>query len=140
MFQIVVMRQFRTYWRNISYSFGRIMLVCILGLILGSTFWQIKYDTATGMVSRTGLVYIAVVMVAITNANNVIPQIPYLCFSTLLFCAICFTMCGVATNSGRAFFEFWVIFLEYAACITYFGIFLAMLTPTPQVHSTHSYT
>jgi hypothetical protein len=36
---------------------------------------QIKYDTATGMVSRTGLVYIAVVMVAITNANNVIPQV-----------------------------------------------------------------
>jgi ABC-type multidrug transport system permease subunit len=107
---------------------------------LGSTFWQIKYDTATGMVSRTGLVYIAVVMVAITNANNVIPQIPYLCFSTLLFCAICFTMCGVAINSGREFFEFWVIFLEYAACITYFGIFLAMLTPTPQVHSIHSYT
>jgi hypothetical protein len=27
------------------------------------------------MVSRTGLVYIAVVMVAITNANNVIPQV-----------------------------------------------------------------
>ncbi len=61
-------------------------------------------------------------------------QIPYLCFSTLLFCAICFTMCGVATNSGQAFFEFWIIFFEYAACITYFGIFLAMLTPTPQVH------
>jgi ABC-type multidrug transport system permease subunit len=60
-------------------------------------------------------------------------EIPYLCFSTLLFCAICFTMCGVAINSGREFFEFWVIFLEYAACITYFGIFLAMLTPTPQV-------
>jgi hypothetical protein len=27
------------------------------------------------MVSRTGLVYIAVVMVAITNANNIIPQV-----------------------------------------------------------------
>lgn len=60
-------------------------------------------------------------------------QIPYLCVSTLLFCSVCFTMGGVATNSGRDFFEFWFIFFEYSASITFFGIFLAMLTPNAQV-------
>lgn len=62
-------------------------------------------------------------------------QIPYLCISSLIFCAICFTLGGVATNSVQHFFEFWIILCEYAASITFFGIFLAMLTPNAQVCS-----
>ena len=62
-------------------------------------------------------------------------QIPYLCISTLIFCSICFTMSGIATDSLTRFFEFWIVFCEYAACITFFGIFLAMMTPSAQVCS-----
>ncbi|OAE18414.1 hypothetical protein AXG93_3426s1070 [Marchantia polymorpha subsp. ruderalis] len=95
---------------------------------------KIKYDTTPGMISRLGLIYLSIVFVAITNANNVIPQIPYLCISTLIFCAICFSMAGVATTSAKVFFEYWFIFFEYAASITFFGIFVAMLTPNAEEH------
>jgi hypothetical protein len=44
---------------------------------------QIKYDTTPGLVSRMGLIYIAVVMVAVSNANNVIPQVMINYFLTL---------------------------------------------------------
>nr|XP_024402508.1 pleiotropic drug resistance protein 1-like isoform X1 [Physcomitrium patens]XP_024402509.1 pleiotropic drug resistance protein 1-like isoform X1 [Physcomitrium patens]XP_024402510.1 pleiotropic drug resistance protein 1-like isoform X1 [Physcomitrium patens]XP_024402511.1 pleiotropic drug resistance protein 1-like isoform X1 [Physcomitrium patens]XP_024402512.1 pleiotropic drug resistance protein 1-like isoform X1 [Physcomitrium patens]XP_024402513.1 pleiotropic drug resistance protein 1-li len=161
--KIVTVRQFRTYWRNISYSFGRMMLMIVLGLILGTTYYQIKYDNIAGMSSRMGLIYIGVIMVGLTNANNVIPQvnaervvyyrerasnmypvlfysmswtlaeIPYLCISSLLFCSICFSLGGVATDSAKISFEFWIILCEYTACITFFGIFLAMMTPNAQV-------
>lgn len=110
-----------------------------------------------------GLIYIGVIMVGLTNANNVIPQvnaervvyyrerasnmypvlfysmswtlaeIPYLCISSLLFCSICFSLGGVATDSAKISFEFWIILCEYTACITFFGIFLAMMTPNAQV-------
>lgn len=48
-----------------------------------SFLWQIKYDTTPGLVSRMGLIYIAVVMVAVSNANNVIPQVMINYFLTL---------------------------------------------------------
>ncbi|KAL3683081.1 hypothetical protein R1sor_001103 [Riccia sorocarpa] len=162
MFLTVTKRQYKTYWRNIAYSFGRMMLSVILGLLLGSAFWQIKYDNTPGMASRLGLIYLSIVFVAITNANNVIPQvnaerpvyyrerasnmyslllynlswtlaeIPYLCISTLTFCGICFPMAGVATESATQFFQYWFVFFEYAASITFFGIFMAMMTPNAE--------
>ncbi|KAL2652756.1 hypothetical protein R1flu_020884 [Riccia fluitans] len=163
-------RQYKTYWRNIAYSFGRMMLSVVLGLLLGSAFWQIKYDNTPGMASRLGLIYLSIVFVAITNANNVIPQvnaerpvyyrerasnmyslllynmswtlaeIPYLCVSTLIFCGICFPMAGVATETATQFFQYWFVFFEYAASITFFGIFMAMMTPNAEVLESHNTT
>ncbi|CAI7770503.1 unnamed protein product, partial [Closterium sp. NIES-54] len=75
MTRVVFLRQVRTYWRNVSYSFGRIIFSTILGLILGSAFWQINYTTTPGFASRQGLIYVALVFVAVVNANNVIPQV-----------------------------------------------------------------
>ncbi|GJP31886.1 hypothetical protein CLOM_g15887, partial [Closterium sp. NIES-68] len=162
MTRMVFLRQFHTYWRNVSYSFGRIMFSIILGLILGSAFWQINYTTIPGFASRQGLIYVALVFVAVVNANNVIPQVnaerpvyyrekasnmysaflynlswgliemPYLALTTLIFCSICFGMAGVATGSASDFFLFWVNFFLYSACITYYGIFMAMLTPNAE--------
>ncbi|CAI7757903.1 unnamed protein product [Closterium sp. NIES-53] len=162
MTRVVFLRQVRTYWRNVSYSFGRIMFSIILGLILGSAFWQINYTTTPGFASRQGLIYVALVFVAVVNANNVIPQVnaerpvyyrekasnmysaflynlswgliemPYLALTTLIFCSICFGMAGVATNSAEDFFLFWLNFFLYSSCITYYGIFMAMLTPNAE--------
>ncbi|CAI6006189.1 unnamed protein product [Closterium sp. NIES-65] len=312
MTRVVFLRQFRTYWRNVSYSFGRIMFSIILGLILGSAFWQvggerswgsafwqvgggrwgekggwdigvgaamcdqlhhharlcmstfetsrksstspgrsttpprpalhlarissmwlscfnfspslpalptsptlayhprqINYTTTPGFASRQGLIYVALVFVAVINANNVIPQVnaerpvyyrekasnmyspnveeesplfqrtplpprsppshcppssqvnaerpvyyrekasnmysaflynvswgliemPYLALTTLIFCSICFGMAGVATGSAEDFFLYWLNFFLYSACITYYGIFMAMLTPNAE--------
>eukprot|EP00850_Spirogloea_muscicola_P017864 SM000157S02094 [mRNA] locus=s157:259267:270139:- [translate_table: standard] len=162
MLQVVIKRQYRTYWRNVQYSYGRMIFSLILGLLLGSAFWQISYTTQPGLASRSGLIYIAIVFVSIVNANNVIPQVnaerpvyyrenssnmyssflydfswglaetPYLAISILLFCSVCCSMAGVATDSVGNFFQFWFIFFEYAACITFFGIFLAMVTPNAE--------
>lgn len=60
-------------------------------------------------------------------------QIPYLCISTLVFCAICFSMAGIATSTATQFFQYWFVFFEYASSITFFGIFVAMLTPNAEV-------
>ncbi|CAI5939306.1 unnamed protein product, partial [Closterium sp. NIES-64] len=369
MTRVVFLRQFRTYWRNVSYSFGRIMFSIILGLILGSAFWQvggerswgsafwqvgggrwgekggwdigvgaamcgavkalgglwahhiprrlnyqlhhharlcmstfetsrksstspgrsttpprpalhlarissmwlscfnfspslpalptsptlayhprqINYTTTPGFASRQGLIYVALVFVAVINANNVIPQVracvrvtvetsqhkshlgivalvfvavddansvipqvnaerpvyyrekasnmyspnveeesplfqrtplpprsppshcppssqvnaerpvyyrekasnmysaflynvswgliemPYLALTTLIFCSICFGMAGVATQSAGDYFLYWLNFFLYSACITYYGIFMAMLTPNAEL-------
>ncbi|CAI5514863.1 unnamed protein product [Closterium sp. Naga37s-1] len=162
MTRVVFLRQVRTYWRNVSYSFGRIMFSIILGLILGSAFWQINYTTTPGFYSRQGLIYVALVFVAVVNANNVIPQVnaerpvyyrekasnmysaflynlswgliemPYLALTTLIFCSICFGMAGVSTHSAEDFFLFWLNFFLYSSCITYYGIFMAMLTPNAE--------
>ncbi|GJP47192.1 hypothetical protein CLOM_g6413 [Closterium sp. NIES-68] len=93
---------------------------------------QINYTTIPGFASRQGLIYVALVFVAVVNANNVIPQMPYLALTTLIFCSICFGMAGVATGSASDFFLFWVNFFLYSACITYYGIFMAMLTPNAE--------
>ncbi|GBG81806.1 hypothetical protein CBR_g33986 [Chara braunii] len=73
-------RMFRTYWRNVSYSVGRIMFHIGLGLLLGTTYVRIhgkmRVDLPT-VLSMGGLIYIALVFIAMVNANNVIPQVNY---------------------------------------------------------------
>eukprot|EP00897_Mesotaenium_endlicherianum_P003901 jgi/Mesen1/3539/ME000198S02743 len=164
MASVVIMRQYKTYWRNVSYSFGRMMFSVVLGLLLGSTYWQIEYVTVPGLASRSGLIYIALIFVAIVNANvNAERPVYYreqagnMYSSTLynlswvlevsggtpvVFCRTCASpRCSFAPSASpwlgwpwtaRHFVQFWFIFFEYAAGITFFGILLAMLTPNAE--------
>jgi hypothetical protein len=48
-------------------SFGRITFAIILGVLLGSIFWQVKYDNVAGVASRTGMIYISVVFYSVSR-------------------------------------------------------------------------
>ena len=64
----------RQYWRNINYSWGRMIGFLLQSIILGSVFYNIDIRTTTGMNSRSGAIFISCVLVGMTNAQNVIPQ------------------------------------------------------------------
>lgn len=55
-------------------SFGRIMFAIILGVLLGSIFWQVKYDTVAGVASRTGMIYISVVFYSVRGIPSTSPS------------------------------------------------------------------
>eukprot|EP00898_Chlorokybus_atmophyticus_P002867 jgi/Chlat1/3581/Chrsp234S03598 len=158
-FQVVVLRALRTYWRNVSYSFGRIAFAIVLSLLLGTAFFQLNQTTFREVTSRSGLIFIASVFYAIVNANNIIPQLnyeravfyrerstrmyseavynvswscaelPYLVVSTLVFVSICFSLGGVATGDARTFFLFWLLFFLFCSMTVSLGLMLAILTP-----------
>lgn len=47
-------------------SFGRLTFAIILGVLLGSIFWQVKYDNVAGVASQTGMIYISVVFYSVS--------------------------------------------------------------------------
>jgi hypothetical protein len=64
----------KQYWRNVNYSWGRMFGFLLQSIILGSVFYNIDIRTTTGMNSRSGAIFISCVLVGMTNAQNVIPQ------------------------------------------------------------------
>jgi len=70
-----VCRVQRQYWRNLHYSFGRLMSSIILGLLIGSLFWQIDVTTVPGMNARAGQMFASCLLLMVGNAQNVVPQV-----------------------------------------------------------------
>ncbi|KAH7282783.1 hypothetical protein KP509_35G047300 [Ceratopteris richardii] len=155
----------RQYWRNVNYSWGRMLAFLIMSVILGSVFYKLDRTSTLGLNSMAGSIFISCVLVGMTNAQNAIPQtmqmravhlreravhqtsilayniaytlaeIPYLMVANLIFCSIFLPMTKIATYSASAFFKFWFISLEFYAAVTFFGAFLAVVSPTPVIAS-----
>eukprot|EP00850_Spirogloea_muscicola_P004781 SM000021S06414 [mRNA] locus=s21:129930:140406:+ [translate_table: standard] len=149
------------YWRNLNYSFGRLMSAVILGLLLGSTYWQENYESTPGMNARAGSLFASCLLLAISNAMNIVPQlaaadpgfkrelatsqyhvffyglswalaeIPYLMVMTLIYSGIFCGMSGVATADVGQFFQFWFILFEFVLAITFLGMLLSTVMPKP---------
>lgn len=71
----VNLRVQRQYWRNLHYSFGRLMSSIVLGLLIGSLFWQTDVSTAAGMNARGGQIFASCLLLMVGNAQNVVPQV-----------------------------------------------------------------
>lgn len=71
----VVLKMQRIYWRNTSYNFGRMTGSFALALILGSVYFNINPHTTINMNVKSQSLFILCVLLAISNAQNVIPQI-----------------------------------------------------------------
>lgn len=155
----------REYWRNVNYSWGRMLGFLIMSIIMGSVFYRRDLHTAPGLNSRAGAIFISCVLVGITNAQNAIPhvmqlravhlrerashqssvllyniaytlaEIPYLMVANLIFCSIFLPMTNIAVQSGSHFFKYWFLSLEFYVVITFLGIFLAVVSPRPQIAS-----
>jgi hypothetical protein len=71
----VFLRVQRTYFRNLSYSFGRIVSAVLLGLIFGTVFWQMPYTSIIRSGARGGVIYISTLLMTIGNATAVILEL-----------------------------------------------------------------
>lgn len=70
-----VLKMQRVYWRNTSYSFGRMTGSLALALILGSVYFNINPHTTVNMNVKAQSLFILCILLGISNAQNVIPQI-----------------------------------------------------------------
>eukprot|EP00250_Pteridium_aquilinum_P022489 c25391_g2_i1 orf=308-5194(-) len=164
LFQSIMTIQ-RQYWRNVNYSWGRMIGFLIMSIILGSVFYKIDETTVAGMNTRAAAIFISCVIVGNSNAQNAIPlvmqmravhlreraihqsnvlleniaytlaEIPYLMVANLIFCSIFLPMTNIAVQSGAQFIKYWFLSLEYYVVITFFAILLAAVSPMPQIAS-----
>ncbi|ERN03264.1 ABC transporter G family member 36 isoform X1 [Amborella trichopoda] len=158
---MVVLRSQRLLWRNVRYTFGRLIGCATLGLLMGSLYFQIEYNDIYGLTSRALYIYMQLLLLGVVSANNVIPQInsdrpawirerrlglyapfiypiswafaeaPYFLISSLVLVSIGNGLAGVATRSVRAFLTYWVGLWAFVMCSTCFGMMVALLVPTP---------
>lgn len=153
------------YWRNVGYTFNRLIYSVLIALILGFLYYDLSPTTFTGMNTRGAFIFASVVFggtahagsavaavaeqrVVIANQRaskqypvlwhtiaHTIAEIPYSAFSTLVFVAISASLANVAVDTPKHFFEFWFTFFCLSLAITYLGLFLAIVFPQPKIAS-----
>ncbi|XAR52732.1 Sulfate-transporting ATPase [Bertholletia excelsa] len=158
---LVLLRTQRFLWRNVQYTFGRLTGCIMIGLLMGSLYFQIKYKDAYGMTSRSLYIYMQIILVGVISANNVIPQIgtdrlvyfrerragmylpifyplswavgeiPYFFIATLAVVGIGNGMAGIGTGSTSDFLKYWLALFTFTLCVTYFGVMVTFLAPVP---------
>mmetsp|Transcript_9242 Transcript_9242/g.27733 ORF Transcript_9242/g.27733 Transcript_9242/m.27733 type:complete len:1604 (+) Transcript_9242:484-5295(+) len=76
-FTTLLHRNFRTYWRSPPYNGVRFFSSTIIGLLLGSVFWQIgtKTDREQDIFNLLGSLYVAVLFIGIINSMTVQPVV-----------------------------------------------------------------
>ncbi|KAL3689857.1 hypothetical protein R1sor_016166 [Riccia sorocarpa] len=154
----------RYYWRNLPYSWGRITTSIILAVLLGSVYWDFKYDTVLRTNIRASSLYITTLLLAITNINAALPQFlvqrqsyvqekararyfffwyafsfsvsefEYLAVSTFLNSLIFCLMAQMAVDTAANFFLFWFVVLLLTIALTFMGIVIASVG-VPQISS-----
>ncbi|BBN17690.1 protein MpABCG27 [Marchantia polymorpha subsp. ruderalis] len=151
------------YWRNVPYSWGRIISSGMIAVLLGSVYFNIGYHTTLLMNVRAGSLYIATLLLAMTNVNAVLPQFlvqrqnynrekasaqfnlafygmswtfaefQYLGVATLVNSAIFCLMTQMAVDSAADFFQYWFVVLELTVALTFMGLLIASVCVVPQV-------
>jgi ABC-type multidrug transport system ATPase subunit len=158
---LVLLRTQRFLWRNVEYTYGRLTGCVMIGLLMGSLYFQIEYNDIYGASSRTLYIYMQLILIGVISANNVIPQIgtnrlvyfrekragmylpifyplswamgeiPYLLIATLAFLGIGNGMAGIGTQSPSEFMAYWTVLFLFTLCVTYFGMMITFLAPMP---------
>ncbi|XP_027158641.1 ABC transporter G family member 37-like [Coffea eugenioides] len=157
----VLLRTQRFLWRNVQYTYGRLTGCIMIGFLMGSLYYQIKYSDLYGVTSRSLYIYMQVILIGVIAANNVIPQIgtdrlvylrekragmylpifyplswavgeiPYLFIVTLAMVGIGNGLAGIGTRSVPEFLEYWLVLCVFTLCVTYFGMMVTFLAPLP---------
>ncbi|KAK2977191.1 hypothetical protein RJ640_008816 [Escallonia rubra] len=158
---LVLLRTQRFLWRNVQYTYGRLTGCIMIGLLMGSLYFQIEYKDVYGLTSRSLYIYMQVILVGVISANNVIPQIgtdrlvyfrekragmylpifypvswavaeiPYFLIATLAVVGVGNGMAGIGTDSAAKFLMYWLVLFMFALCVTYFGMMVTFLAPVP---------
>ncbi|KAG8648329.1 hypothetical protein MANES_09G179900v8 [Manihot esculenta] len=158
---LVLQRTQRFLWRNVQYTYGRLTGCIMIGLLMGSLYYQIEYKDIYGVTSRTLYIYMQVILIGVISANNIIPQIgtdrlvyfrekrarmyhpffypvswavgeiPYFFIATLAVVGIGNGMAGIGTESIAVFLKYWLVLFIFTLCVTYFGMMITFLAPLP---------
>ncbi|CAN6348072.1 unnamed protein product [Urochloa humidicola] len=158
---LVLLRTQRFLWRNVNYTYSRLTGCMVIGLLMGSLYFKIKYDDTYGVTSRSLYIYMQTILIGVISANNVIPQIgtdrlayfremrskmylpifypvswviseiPYFLIATLAFVGIGNGMAGIATETATHFLAYWLVLFLFTLCMTYFGMMVTFLAPSP---------
>lgn len=65
----------RFYWRNVNYNFNRMTSALLTGLILGSVYFNINPHTTVNMNVKSQSLFITCILLGISSAQNIIPQV-----------------------------------------------------------------
>lgn len=158
---LVLLRTQRFLWRNVNYTYSRFTGCVMIGLLMGSLYFKIKYEDTYGVTSRSLYIYMQTILIGVISANNVIPQIgtdrlayfremrskmylpifypvswvvseiPYFLIATLAFVGIGNGMAGIATDTATDFLAYWSVLFLFTLCMTYFGMMVTFLAPSP---------
>lgn len=158
---LVLLRTQRFLWRNVQYTYSRLVGCMMIGLLMGSLYFQIEYKDLYGVSSRSLYIYMQIILIGVISANNVIPQIgtdrlvyfrerrskmylpifypvswfvgeiPYFIIATLAVVGIGNGMAGIAAQSVSVFLKYWLVLFIFTLCTTYFGMMLTFLAPVP---------
>ena len=68
-------REFRSYWRNTSYNWARILMLILVSIFLGAVFYDIEgtTDDESGVLSLASVIFVAISFGSVTNFLNVLP-------------------------------------------------------------------
>lgn len=158
---LVLLRTQRFLWRNVQYTYGRLTGCIMIGLLMGSLYYQIEYSDLFGMTSRSLYIYMQVILIGVISANNIIPQIgtdrlvyfrekragmylpifyplswavgeiPYVLIATVAMVGIGNGLAGIGTGSASEFLMYWLVLFVFTLCVTYFGMMVTFLAPLP---------
>ncbi|XP_072148351.1 pleiotropic drug resistance protein TUR2-like [Setaria viridis] len=158
---LVLLRTQRFLWRNVNYTYSRFTGCAMIGLLMGSLYFKIKYEDTYGVTSRSLYIYMQTILIGVISANNVIPQIgtdrlayfremrskmylpisypvswviseiPYFLVATLAFVGIGNGMAGIATETATDFLAYWSVLFLFTLCMTYFGMMVTFIAPSP---------
>lgn len=148
----VIQRMMKIYRRSPSYNFSRIIQSAIIAVLLGIMFANRTPKTEGDMTSRVNSIYIAVVFIMTTSFDNVLPlfeternlfykhqanaayhpftfinallfaEIPYIVFTTIVFCTFFYISLGFDVDVEKMFFFY-----------LFFGLNMALWTIMGQV-------
>ncbi|CAM6087925.1 unnamed protein product [Calypogeia fissa] len=162
---MVFLRTQKFLWRNVGYTFGRIVSSIAVGLIMGLVFVGTSNDNTLSLTSRTLYIYAQVILIGIVTANNVVPQlgtdrlayfrerragmyhpilypiswaiaeIPYILLATLIFVSIGNGLAGIGTDSASNFIRYWMSLFVFTVAMAYFAMLITIATPVPMLAS-----
>ncbi|CAI5487022.1 unnamed protein product, partial [Closterium sp. Naga37s-1] len=151
------------YWRNTSYTLSRAVVACVLGLVIGSLFFDLPCSTLLQISARAGFVFTLLIFGPTSNGGTVVGmltrirhvfnrerlnkqyfastyiisftlvEIPYLIVTTLIFIVISTGLAQVAVSSLSQFFAFWFSHFLFSLGITYLGFLLSVALPNPRL-------
>ncbi|KAE9268844.1 hypothetical protein PF008_g31020 [Phytophthora fragariae] len=163
-FQFLCLRFFRMYWRTPTYNLTRLFISVLLGCVFGVIYQGTDYSTYTGANAGVGLIFVSTVFLGIISFNSVMPvaadertafyrerasetynalwyfvagtlvEIPYIFFSSLLFCIIFYPSVGF--TGYITFFYYWIVVSMNALLFVYFGQLMVYALPSVAVAST----
>ncbi|ETN11713.1 hypothetical protein PPTG_22526 [Phytophthora nicotianae INRA-310] len=159
--RFLIQRFFRMYWRTASYNLTRFFLAFTLGLLFGVTYVSAEYTSYAGINSGMGMLFCTTGFIGFIAFTSVMPiasedrlafyrerasqtynalwyfvgstlvEIPYVCFSTLLFMAPYYPMVGF--TGVMPFLAYWLHLSLHVLWQAYFGQLMSYLMPTVEV-------